>query len=250
VQIKDAKGNIEPCLDPDPKMLWSGPLVVLVNKFSASASEILAGAIQDYGRGLIVGDPATHGKGTVQTLLELGPLLFGIWNAPQLGALKITTQQFYRPSGESTQKRGVLSDIVLPSMTAHYESGEADLDYPLDFDKVNPLVYQHFDYISPALRNQLQKLSDERVEHSDKFQKLVQMITHQKEQKQKKYIPLNEKKYVAFREAYDADEEEKKIMNIQLSPAGREKLEHDFYLDEVLAITVDYLHLRQVAQTP
>ena len=88
-------------------MAWDGPLVVLTSKFSASASEILAGAIQDYRRGLIVGDQSTHGKGTVQSLLDLGPRLFRIPNPPNLGALKITMQQFYRPNGDSTQKRGV-----------------------------------------------------------------------------------------------------------------------------------------------
>ncbi len=93
-------------------MAWDGPLVVLTSKFSASASEIFAGAIQDYKRGLIVGDESTHGKGTVQSLLDLGQRMFrGLPNAPQLGALKITMQQFYRPDGDSTQNRGVLADV-------------------------------------------------------------------------------------------------------------------------------------------
>src|SRR5208283_1969691 len=112
---------------------WSGPLVVVINKYSASASEILAGAVQDYGRGLIVGDHATHGKGTVQSLLNLGEQLFHVPNAPNMGELKITMQQFYRPLGDSTQKRGVVSDIELPSLSTHLDVGEADLDYPLPF---------------------------------------------------------------------------------------------------------------------
>ena len=99
----------------------SGPLVVLTNKFSASASEIFAGAIQDYKRGLVVGDTSTHGKGTVQSLLDLGRQLFRIPNAPELGALKITMQQFYRPNGDSTQNRGVLADIELPSLTSQLD---------------------------------------------------------------------------------------------------------------------------------
>ena len=99
--------------------------MVLTSKFSASASEIFAGAIQDYHRGLIVGDTPTHGKGTVQSLLDLGRQLFRIANPPDLGALKITMQQFYRPNGDSTQKRGVLADVVLPSLTDHMDVGEA-----------------------------------------------------------------------------------------------------------------------------
>ena len=109
---------------PRPGVVWSGPLVVLINKFSASASEILAGAIQDYHRGLIVGDHSTHGKGTVQSLMDLGQQLFRhVLNAPPIGALKITMQQFYRPDGDSTQKRGVLADVELPSLTTHLRRG-------------------------------------------------------------------------------------------------------------------------------
>ncbi len=135
VQVKDGENHAQQLDVLDPGTAWSGPLVVLTSKFSASASEILAGAIQDYSRGLIVGDHSTHGKGTVQSLLDLGQTLYRRPNA--LGALKITTQQFYRPDGDSTQKRGVLADIELPSLTTHLDVGEADLDYPVDFDKVD-----------------------------------------------------------------------------------------------------------------
>src|SRR6185295_11971288 len=103
----------------DRGIVWRGPLVVMISKFSASASEILAGAIQDYRRGLVVGDDSTHGKGTVQSLQYLGPQLFAIAAPPNLGALKITMQQFYRPNGDSTQKRGVVSDLPLPFITNH-----------------------------------------------------------------------------------------------------------------------------------
>ncbi len=90
-------------------------------------------------RGLIVGDHTTHGKGTVQSLLNLGQQLFRIPNAPSLGALKITMQQFYRPNGDSTQNRGVLADVELPSLTTQLDIGEADLDYPVAFDQVGRL---------------------------------------------------------------------------------------------------------------
>ncbi|KKK75101.1 hypothetical protein LCGC14_2877120, partial [marine sediment metagenome] len=117
--------------DRDAGVSWAGPLVVLTSKFSASASEILAGAIQDYNRGLIVGDHATHGKGTVQSLMDISQRLFGLPNARPMGALKITVQQFYRPNGESTQNRGVVADLELPSLTTHFDVGETDLDYPV-----------------------------------------------------------------------------------------------------------------------
>ena len=134
---------------------------MLINKFSASASEILAGAIQDYDRGLIVGDHSTHGKGTVQSLLDVYQALFGVSPPPgdSLGALKITMQQFYRPDGASTQRRGVLADVELPSITIDLDVGEADLDYPLPFDKVDPSDYKPFGDVTPAICDQIRRLS-------------------------------------------------------------------------------------------
>ena len=129
VQVKDADGRVKPLDDPGRAGLVR-PLVVLISKFSASASEILAGAIQDYGRGLIVGDHSTHGKGTVQSLLDLGQQLLGVPNAPPMGALKITIQQFYRPDGDSTQKRGVLADLELPSLDERVARGRVRTRLP------------------------------------------------------------------------------------------------------------------------
>ena len=97
VQVKGPDGRTQPYKDPEPGLVWDGPLVVMINKFSASASEIFAGAIQDYGRGIIVGDHSTHGKGTVQQLFDLGNALFQLRQVPNMGALKLTIQQFYRP---------------------------------------------------------------------------------------------------------------------------------------------------------
>ncbi len=133
VQVKDSYGQIEVLDDMDRGVAWSKPMVVLTSKFSASASEILAGAIQDYQRGLVVGDSTTHGKGTVQTVLDIGQVVYNNRNVPNdFGALKITIQQFYRPNGDSTQLRGVLSDIVLPSVTDKMDVSESDLDYPVE----------------------------------------------------------------------------------------------------------------------
>ena len=163
VQVKDADGQVQPYHDPDPGVVWAGPLVVLTSKFSASASEILAGAIQDYHRGLIVGDHSTHGKGTVQSLMDLSASVVPAAQRPADGRLKITMQQFYRPSGDSTQKRGVLADVELPSLTSHLDVGESDLDYPVAFDHVDPLSFQHFGYVAPTLVGQLRQLSAQRL---------------------------------------------------------------------------------------
>ena len=124
VQVKGPDGRTQPYKDPEPGLVWEGPLVVMINKFSASASEIFAGAIQDYGRGIVIGDKATHGKGTVQQLFDLGNALFRIREVPNMGALKLTIQQFYRPGGDSTQNRGVVSDVELPSLTTQLDVGE------------------------------------------------------------------------------------------------------------------------------
>ncbi|HEY2760116.1 MAG TPA: S41 family peptidase, partial [Pirellulales bacterium] len=130
VQVKDSNGRVQKYDDNDRGVAWAGPLVVLQSKFSASASEIFAGAIQDYNRGLVIGDRTSHGKGTVQQLMDVSQAYFGnIPNAQPMGALKITIQQFYRPDGDSTQNRGVVSDIELPSLTTHLDVGESDLDY-------------------------------------------------------------------------------------------------------------------------
>ncbi len=159
----------------------------MINKYSASASEILAGAIQDYGRGLIVGDHSTHGKGTVQSLVDLGQQLFRLSpDVSSYGALKITLQQFYRPNGDSTQKRGVLADIELPSLTTHRDVGEADLDYPVAFDRIAPAQYRYFNDVTPALCDQLRRLSQQRVLASEKFQEVLRNVARYKEQKAKK----------------------------------------------------------------
>ena len=248
VQVKGASGHVQPYYDTDSGVVWSGPLVVMIDKFSASASEILAGAIQDYNRGLIIGDHSTHGKGTVQSLLDVYQQLFGVLPPPgeSLGALKITMQQFYRPDGESTQRRGVLADIELPSITTHLEDiSEADLPYALAFDKVSGTDYKRFNDVNPALCDQLRKLSEQRVQKSGEFQKVVRNIARYKDQKAKKYITLNEAKFLKERSEWNADKEDEKEMDRILSNPG---IKRDYYLDEALAITADYLNLEHLAK--
>jgi carboxyl-terminal processing protease len=246
VQVKDADGRVIPYNDTDRgEMAWKGPLVVLTSKFSASASEILAGAIQDWGRGLIVGDHTTHGKGTVQSLLDVGERFFHLPNYPPMGALKITMQQFYRPSGDSTQKRGVVADVELPSITTYLDVGEADLDYPIAFDHIDPMPYKKLDYVNPSIVAQLKTYSNARIIGTEKFQKLLQDIERYKEQKAKKMVTLNEQKFL--QDMNPDKEEEKKIE--ELVDQEKNHIERNYYLDEVLNIAVDYMNqLQQVAK--
>lgn len=245
VQVKDSAGAVQHYDDMERGMTWKGPLVVLDSKFSASASEIFAGAIQDYRRGIIVGDSSTHGKGTVQSLLELGRQLFVGQRAPNLGALKITMQQFYRPNGDSTQHRGVVSDVVIPSLTDHIEGiTEGELDHSLAFDKVPANTFSKYNQVSTEILTQLRARSGERIRGNEEFAKLSRTIERYTEQKTKKEVPLNEEKFLAQRKEVDADrEEEKQFEDLNENKPAGEIVKRDFYFNEVLNISVDYLKL-------
>ena len=166
VQIKDSSGKIRVLNDEDDTILYSGPLVVLVNQFSASASEIVAAALQDYQRAIIVGGEHTHGKGTVQTVIDLNKNLRDSManEIGDLGALKVTVQKFYRITGGSTQYEGVVPDIVLPSLFQHLKSGEKYLDYSLPWDQIGPVKYTSFSY-KPIDLDLIRQRSLQRGEH-------------------------------------------------------------------------------------
>ncbi len=251
VQIKGAGGHVEPYSDMVPGSTWDGPLVVLTSKFSASASEIFAGAIQDYRRGLIVGDYTTHGKGTVQSLLDLGSQILRIKNPPQWGALKITIQQFYRPNGDSTQNRGVLSDVELPSLTTHLDVGESDLDFALAFDSVKPAPFATTNMVNDNMIGQIKAQSKRRLETSEDFDKVEKRIVRYKKQKAEKRITLNEERYLADRKELDdeAEKEEEEAQEMSQKPV----VKRDFYFDEAMAVTIDYVKLfsgEKLAQFP
>ena len=242
VQVKDSRGRVQAYDDTVAGTSWSGPLVVLISKFSASASEILAGAIQDYDRGIIVGDVASHGKGTVQSLMDVGERLYPTLrrNQPNLGALKITIQQFYRPAGDSTQKRGVLSDVVLPSLTTHMDVGESDLDFPVEFDQVPSARIVKTNFRNPNLIKELTENSRIRRENLKDFEKLEKDIERYKGQKAKKMVTLNEEEFFAERADLDADKEEEKSFKEQSGNNNRPVVKRDFYMDEVLTIAAEY----------
>lgn len=244
VQVKNANGEVEAYQDRDRGTAWDGPLVVMIDKFSASASEIFAGAIQDYGRGLVIGDRSTHGKGTVQSLKDLG------WEflrdpSKNFGALKITMQQFYRPNGDSTQNRGVLSDIELPSLSTYYDVGEADLDFALEFDHVDPASYPDMKLVSKGLIDELKGRSDARTRDSEDFIKSREKIGKYLAQKTKKTVNLNEEKFLAERRAFDEDGEKRK--DFEEAENNDDSIERDYYIDEALAITLDYTQLLDAA---
>ena len=242
VQVKDSRGQIMEHKDVAAGMEWSKPLVVLTSKFSASASEILAGAVQDYGRGLVVGDTTTHGKGTVQSLMNLNQVLFRVRNPPNVfGALKITMQQFYRPNGDSTQLRGVLSDLVLPSISDKMDVCESDLDYPVEFDRIPQARYQQLSLVSPQITQELASRSAQRIEQSDEFTSRKKKIKTYVEQKALKRISLNEEKFLARRRELSAEKEDEEAIEEQMNPD--KGIEKDFYLEEVLKIARDYCNL-------
>ena len=241
VQVKDPSGRVQQYDDRTKGTSYDGPLVVLCSKFSASASEIFAGAIVDHGRGIVVGDSTTHGKGTVQNFLELGARFFNINNPPNLGALKITMQQFYRPGGDSTQQRGVYSDIILPSITDHMKVSESDLDYPVPFDKVEDEVDEKLGLRDADLIGKLKAASAKRVEASKDFQKLLGQIEEYKKQQEEKRVSLEEKVFFAKKEENSAQEEAQE--NLEKRVNGEADVFPDtFYNKEVLTITGEYIH--------
>jgi carboxyl-terminal processing protease len=193
VQVKDHNGKVAVDSDTDPSVLYEGPLIVLTSRFSASASEILAGALQDYGRALIVGDSSTHGKGTVQSLIKLDPFVQRASAKPidNPGAVKLTIRKFYRASGASTQLKGVVPDIVLPSANNYAEVGEASLDNPLPWDTIRSASYEKLNLIQPVLP-ELKKRSSSRIEADQDFTYVQEDIEQYRKLLADKTVSLNE----------------------------------------------------------
>lgn len=246
VQIKEVFG-VKHLDDDDEGTAWDGPLAVVINKFSASASEIFAGVIRDYGRGIIIGDSSTYGKGTVQSIVNIAEHARRRDRNQNRGALKLTIQQFYRANGDSTQINGVEPHIHLPSLRDHMEVGEGKMDYALKFDKVAPLPHDEYNRTPDDLIAALNTRSEARRAEDPKFQKLDERIKKFLDRKEKHAIPLNEEKFRAEMIPDDdekaADEKEKQAKRDKKKYAEREVWADDFYNNEVLRIVDDYLTL-------
>ena len=193
VQTRNLEGRVEVGRDEDDKVAYDGPLLVLTSRLSASASEIVAGALQDYGRALIVGDTATFGKGTVQTIVPLAKVMQneGLTPDSDPGALKVTISKFYRPSGKSTQLEGVKADIVIPSITDVPEIGESDLLNPLPWDTLPAATFKGADRVQASLAT-LREHSEKRVAKDPDFAELKTDIERFRKMRVDKSVSLNE----------------------------------------------------------
>jgi carboxyl-terminal processing protease len=244
VQVKGAQGRVQRKDDPEKGTDYNGPLMVLVSRFSASASEILAGALQDYGRALIVGDSATFGKGTVQTVVDLSRQLESD-DPPKLGALKLTIQQFYRVNGESTQGRGVLADVVIPSLSEHLTAGEKEQEQALPFDRVGRADHDELGLVSADVKAALRERSARRIKASADFAKLAKEIELFKARKARKSVPLNEQELRAQLARDEADKIDQKVD--EATPrdvpggAAAYKFKRSFINDEALRIMEDFM---------
>jgi carboxyl-terminal processing protease len=202
VQVRDSKGHVEVQGDDNPGMAWSGPLAVLVNRGSASASEIFTAAIQDYHRGLIVGEP-TFGKGTVQNLVDLDRFANGDSEKPQYGELKMTIQEFFRINGGSTQLKGVTPDIAYPKSGDDKDFGESTYDNALKWTQIAPADYQPVANLNAYLP-QLQQKHDERVAQSPAWKLMLDELAQYKTMRDKTTISLNLATREAERKQQDA----------------------------------------------
>lgn len=191
VQVRSYYGDVKVDDDKDPKITYAGPLAVLVSKFSASASEIVAGALQNYGRAVVVGDSSTHGKGSVQTVIEMANLIPQLSRSPvKSGATKLTIQKFYLPNGSSTQLRGVIPDIILPSIEDFLPVGEKDLPHALVWDEI-PTSFFSGEPLDSRILEPLREASLARQATLEEFGYLNESIDWFKTRQDRKAISLN-----------------------------------------------------------
>jgi len=260
VQIKSAGRKKEVLYDRDKKIEWDGPLVIMVNSFSASASEILAAAIQDYKRGVIIGSKQTYGKGTVQNVIDLNQFVRSN-EVGDLGALKTTTQKFYRINGGSTQLEGVSSDVVMPDRYSYLKMGERDVENAMPWDKIDPAdytVWKNNANFSKAILHSKERIAanpqfklieenakwiDTRSEENeyslniDKFRKAQNAI----EEKAKKFKPIfdykNDLKFTSL--PYETEQMSKDNILKEKRDRWHESLAKDIYVEEALNVLDD-----------
>ncbi len=238
VQARLGDGATESKSDTDPDIVYDGPLVVLTSRFSASASEIFAAALQDYGRAIIVGDKSTFGKGTVQTIFKLEHTIpfFG-GRLRDSGALRFTIQKFYRIAGGSTQFKGVLSDIVLPSATDYNEVGESALKHALRYDELPPMKFEKVADLSGVIE-ELARRSAERVAREPEFQYIIDDMNRFRERMDTNRISLDLETRLA-----ELRDEELRRETREKERASRKRLEHVIH-----AITLDNVDAPQLTR--
>ena len=262
VQVKSRSGRIEVREDNDPAVVYGGPLVVMVNTFSASASEILAAAMQDYNRAIIVGTDTTWGKGTVQMVQDLDNTAGNVAaDLKPLGAVKPTMQKFYRVSGGSTQLRGVAPDILLPDSYTELDMGERSMDYPMPWDTIAALDIHKWKNLPPA---DFKSRSSKRIAASPYFQQVGEFLKRREIDRKRKYTSLKMTSYMEERErnrheSAALDSLQKKNTDMKVDPlpmidaikaadsleqekvkSWKESLGKDFYLREAVDIVGDW----------
>jgi len=260
VQIKDQKGNTTVLNDQDADVTYDGPLVVMINTFSASASEIVAAALQDYGRAVVVGTDTTFGKGTVQSMLDLDAYLPPAFNSFRpMGSLKLTIQKFYRINGGTTQYKGVVPDIMIQDAYSNLEVGEKNLDYPMPWDTVSSLTYAKWP--KRADLSALKKKSQARVKADPVAQKMLELAEKLAKQRDRAFVSVGKTKF--FQEQENTRKETEKFEALQKENANmkvaalalarppvdsledekdkkwREGLAKDYYLREAINVLGD-----------
>ena len=237
VQVKSTVSKTEVLRNRDGKTLWNGPMVILVNELSASASEILAAAMQDYERAIVIGSEQTFGKGTVQNVVDLNRFLSNSTYG-NLGALKITTDKFYRINGGSTQLEGVKSDVITPNRYRYVDVGERDEDNPMRWDRISPLIYTKWNgYLN---YDDVIKKSQNRVNDHPIFNLVDQDAKWIEQRQNDNTIALNYQEYVskiesdrAYADQFDAVEEYDNNLDFTISPADQKRIsEDDIFLEK------------------
>jgi carboxyl-terminal processing protease len=248
VQVKSSDGKIDVDSDPDPDIVYNGPLAVLVNRFSASASEIFTGAIQNYERGIIVGEQ-TYGKGTVQNLIDLNRLVRS--PGDKFGQVKLTIAKYYRIDGGSTQNKGVVPDIKFPSVIDPKEFGESSEPSALPWDRIQPTSYNIYTNLKQYIP-ELEKKHEKRMDSSAEFDNILEDIREYKEEKAEKYVSLNEdvrkkEKEKLENSRFERENERRKIKGLKLLQKGEiapnKDKKDDPYLIETGHILADLINL-------
>jgi len=249
VQVRNADGSIEVGKDPDPSIVYDGPMAVMVNRFSASASEIFTAAIQDYNRGLIIGEN-TYGKGTVQNGIDLNRLVSESEN--KFGQINLTIAKYYRIDGSSTQRVGIVPDIEFPSPIDANDFGESSEPSALKWDKINPTDYKLFEDLSSFLPK-LKLLSKQRTESDPEFDYIKEDIFEYRESIKNNYLSLNEEirkreKEELEEKRFQRENERRKIKGLKLLEKGETPPEDegdipDAFLNESAHIIADLIEL-------